>query len=197
MLRRVLSCSRLSRPVAAVAAGIVALSCGGGAERPTVVGPATVAIQPTTADDDGSVSAAAKPQTTLLCHYDATTGTWSDLSVPAPAVQPHRNHGDVTGSCAGACPCFPAGHGSLTCPDGLTLGSTCDDPFLLTIGCTAPSGSDPGQLLEFRGVDTTMTCYGQTAQIAFFSVGSLSAAQVAACKQFVVTSPYYLATCPR
>jgi hypothetical protein len=160
------------------------------------VGPATVAHQPTAADDGGSVSEAAKPTTTLLCHYDATTGTSSDLKVPPAAVQGHLNHGDVLGSCA-VCPCFTAADLALSCSDGETLGATCtgEEPYYLLLGCNA--GTTFGFSVSVRVDVDAASCWVVKPGPFFQQQAGLTPAQLAVCKSLIVSSPHYPASCPK
>lgn len=194
MLRQVLTRSRLSGPVAALAAGVVALSCGGGAERQTVAGPAPVALQPTTADDGGSLSEAVKPSKTLLCHYDATTQTWSDLNVPAPAVEAHLKHGDTLGSCTPACPCFTAADlVAPSCPTGTTLGASCENgPYSLTLAC---GNTHHVTAMADQGLGN---CWMINAQ-QDYDPQPATPTQMAACTQLIVSNPHYPVspTCPQ
>lgn len=183
--------------LATVVAGAVMSSCGGGVEPESVVGPAPVAVQaplagPAPAADGAGVSADAQPAKTLLCHKG------KELSLPASAVQAHLNHGDTLGSCtpAVACPCFAPGHGSLQCNSGLVLSYACPPPpYSLVIDCQAAGTGSP-DLLVYRLVDTDVgSCYGQTTEGSVFVKG-LTDAEIAACKQIIVTDPLYPSGCP-
>jgi hypothetical protein len=174
----------------ALVLGVVALSCGSGAERQTVSGPAPVALQPTTADDGGSVTEAAKPATTLLCHYDATTGTKSDLNVPVTAVQGHLGHGDGLGSCI-VCPCFSAADLAPSCGGNITTTELCtgSPKYDVFLGC--PTGGGIVFVVEVTLDVTLQTCSADRAQGNDTPLTTLTLPQEEACRTVIVSSPYY------
>lgn len=137
----------------AAAAALVALSCGGGGGPNGLTGPEATAAR-VGPDEDAVVSASGSPAFVDVCHYDATTGEYSELRLPAPALEPHVNHGDFEKPYAGydcaqgrpvSCPCYTAA--------GLdAVASTCDGiaPQCLSSGsalslrvvCEQTSGAD-------------------------------------------------------
>lgn len=96
----------LSPVVAALGAGLLALSCGGDAGPDRVVGPAAP-DQPIAATDAGAVTASAQPPKQAVCHYDQTLDTYSTLNLSAQGAAAHITHHakDYAGACV-VCPCF-------------------------------------------------------------------------------------------
>lgn len=178
--------------LAAVVAGVVALSCGGGAEQQSVSGPAPVAFQPPAASDDsGSVSEAAKPTTfKLVCHYDATTGTFSQLNLPEAAFQAHLKHErDKEGSCLQAtCPCFAAADLTPSCPepDGACSGGSTG--YSLLLGCAV---GDSLTLSSIVSVDLVAgSCSVFKAPDSVASQTGLTPGQLDACAALIVSNAY-------
>ena len=192
--------------MAALGASLVGLSCGGG-ERDNVAGPAP-AQPPTASTDTGAVTESAQPQMVQVCHYDATTGSVSDISLPEKAVKGHLGHGDVLGACApAACPCFEAADLAQTCGPGATLFPTCPDPkFSFNAFCgdsECGQACPPSSNLGLRQVNPTeRSCRRDawdpsTGDYNPVSATNLSGAEVAACKSLIVSSPYYPTSCPQ
>jgi len=184
--------SRFVPVLAALAAGVVALSCGGGAERSSITAP------PILADPDagGSVNASATAKQEV-CHYDATLGTFATLSLTSQAVAAHiKSHTkDYSGACQTAsCPCFTAADLAVNCGD-MSMGVQCPAPPEYGLGafCYGEAWVNLG-LKSVNPVDKS--CFmedwdpvsGNPAPVA---VSGLTDAEVDACKQLILNSPYY------
>lgn len=126
-----------------VGAALVSLTCGGGAGPEAVTGPeSTPTLAPV--DEGTVVSASEAPEFVDVCHYDAVMDTYSALTVPEPALQPHLDHGDFPREpsdypCSEGppstadCPCFTAealeaAFSTKGCTDGYRQ---CQDPLFI------------------------------------------------------------------
>lgn len=194
-------------PLAIIVVGLgIVTSCGGDGERPSPVAPAPTKASPAAATD-GDVAASAAPQKVALCHYDATTGTVSDLSLPETALKGHLGHGDVLGACADACPCFAAADLAQSCDSGLTLFPTCPaPPYSYQAFCGVPGCDGCGVPAWNLGLihvsPTERSCLRETwdpgtGNLAPIEASDLVESQVAACRGLIVSGPHYPTSCPQ
>jgi hypothetical protein len=184
---------RMGGAVVAVAVAVVAVSCGGDAERASVVGPAPAGTARPTTPDGGGLSEAAQPAKTTVCHCDTLTGICGDLAVPLDAVSPHLKHGDKLGSCnqGPACPCFTSQQRqqleNATCPSGQTLTQQCfvsPTYSRLEFDCSTTSP----QALVGQTVVSGSTCQFVTPDNTL-TINGLTPEQVAACHSAIASYP--------
>jgi hypothetical protein len=159
--RTLLSRSTLGAGLA-VAAALVSLTCGGGAGPESVTGQ-EVAVARGGEGEAGQVSALATDKDkdrVDVCHYDAVTGTYSELMVPGSALDPHLGHGDFvkpyddydcTQGPPSPCPCFSAysiDSGVSQCEGGAKECFTSSTGFVFSYYCA-------GAYVVEVGVDTS------------------------------------------
>lgn len=183
--------SRFVPVLAALAAGVLALSCGGGAERESVTAPPTLAAP----DAGGSVTASATVKQEV-CHYDAVLDTYTTLNLTSQALAAHlKSHTkDYAGACRTAtCPCFTAEQLALTC-DGVIMG--CEPPAY-TFYKTCPGASILGiwDVIPEAGSCSAYTPFAY--DYPDVALSGISADEAAACVQLIVNSPNYPASCPQ
>jgi hypothetical protein len=95
--------------LAAFIGATLASSCGTPPENPTAPPP----VSAVAASDQGAVGASVRPAKLDICHFDATTQTWSPLAVPQAGWPGHESHGDFRVTPENPCPpppcpCFTA-----------------------------------------------------------------------------------------
>jgi len=198
--------------VAAVAAALTALSCGGGMQE-SVTGPTAipeVEIAYDTGDTGGLTASCVKSQ---VCHY--ADGKYNLLQVSRWAAIAHLAHHRrdrkpyANGSCTtpppvATCPCFSAEDlAGLQgqCPAGLTLAVSCPVQYSVQAFCSAGGGAPRGNLGYFEAkvgagyCQTTSTdpVSGDTVTVQ----KPVTNAEYGACKTALVGSPVYPASCPR
>ena len=187
-----------------VAAATTMWSCGGPVEGPT----SPLALQdgsaPTAAvpgeGDDGGVTASAVGKITI-CHKG------KDKQVPPSALGGHMGHGDRLGTCAPApdvaCPCFTSGglaDVALQCSVSPT--ASCPQTYSLNLFCAPGGGSGTVTnlgLFEARlgaGMCSTTT-QDLMAGEPVTKTTLVTPAQFEACRQAIVGSSAYPASCPR
>lgn len=176
---------------AALAAAAVALSCGGGPERESVTGPASVAGAP--ASDGGGSVTASKSDKRSLCHYDAVLDTHTTLSLTPQGAQAHlKAHAeDYEGACLPPCPCFDAEQLALSCPTGELQTGLCGTPaYTFGTSCDGTGGSLLG---VWQVIPESRYCSAWTYSENYEEITKydLTDTEIAACKQLIVTSPYY------
>jgi hypothetical protein len=183
--------------VMVVVAALGVWSCGGSYEGPT----APVAIQessaaavvaPGTVEEDGVTSSCVRGKVTI-CHKGTT------MQVPKYALFGHLRHHDRLGACAPAaasCPCFSsAGLADVAAQCSVAPIASCGvtDPYSINLFCAA--GDATGNLGLFEAHLATNTCSTTTGDVT--STQSVTAAQFEACRQAIVKSAYYPASCPK
>ena len=183
--------------VVAAAAGL--WSCGGSVDGPTSPvlqeGPALAAAVPGGGDDGGVTASAASKVT--ICHKG------KDLSVASSAIGGHLGHGDRLGSCtaAVACPCFTAtGIEQLAAQCSGTPRNSCPTQYSVSLVCVGSVGGSTGPLGSFQATVGAGTCSNRLkdATGAFFTtVLPVTPAEYDACKQAIVGSSVYPASCPQ
>jgi hypothetical protein len=185
-----------------VAAGLLALSCGGGVEHDSVAGPLP-ARSTAVASDEGVVTASGQPKQDV-CHYAG--GHYKTLNLPPPAVSAHlRQHEkDYAGACrtSATCPCFTretieslAG----TCSAGLV--AQCEVTHSLQLYCSpGPFSSNLGYFEAETSTCVSITQDEMTGDLVR-TERDVSASELQACKDAITTSAPYLTTdpgtCPR
>lgn len=188
--------SRAALAMAAMIAAAATWSCGGAPQGPTA--PLAVqAVQP--GDEDGAGVTASGNGKLTVCHKG------KDLSVSASALGGHLGHGDRLGSCspAVACPCFSAsGLAAVAASCTATLNASCPQPYSLGLYCAAAGGGGTiGNLGLFEARLGTDTCSTSTFDPVsggdVTSTLNVTPAQYEACRQAIVGSPVYPASCPR
>lgn len=201
-------------PTAALAAMVVVAalgvwSCGGSNESPTapalvpdIATPAApVAAQATGEEGEGSVTSSCRtPRKITICHKGQTQ------QVSLLALFAHLRHGDRIGACAPAavtCPCFSsAGLADVAAQCSVPPIASCGEPYSLNLFCAAGGGSGTvGNLGYFEARLGAGTCSTTTADSLTGTTVTtpmpVTAAQFEACKQAIVGSTYYPASCPR
>ena len=174
--------------VAVAALGIWA--CGGSHESPT----AAPAIQ--SADESGAVSTSSVEKITV-CHKE------KDLQVPPAALGGHLGHGDRLGTCAAVCPCFTSsGLAEVAAQCPVNPIASCGAPYSINLFC-APGGGGGvvGNLGYFEarlgsGTCSTITHDPVTGNPVTTTL-PVTPEQFEACRQAIVGSAYYPATCPQ
>ena len=176
-------------------------SCGGSAEGPTspvalVESPAAAVSGPV----DGGVTASAKGKITI-CHEGR------NKQVPPSALGGHLGHGDRLGACAPqpdvACPCFTAaGLADVAAQCSATLSASCPQTYSLSLFCsTGTGGGTVNNLGLFEARLGTGTCSTESLDLETGSPVTVTLpvteAQFEACRQAIVGTAFYPATCPR
>ena len=187
-----------------VAAATALWSCGGPVEGPTSPlalqeGSAPAAAVPGQGDD-GGVTASAVGKITI-CHKG------KDKQVPPSALGGHMGHGDRLGTCAPApdvaCPCFTSGglaDVALQC--SASLSASCPRQYSLSLFCAPGGGGGTvGNLGLFEASLGTNTCSTTTQDLMTGEPVTrtilVTPAQFEACRQAIVGSSAYPASCPR
>lgn len=180
-----------------VAAATGLWSCGGPVDGPTSPlalqeGSAPVAAVPGQGDDGGVTASAAGKIT--ICHKG------SDKQVPPSALGGHLGHGDRLGTCAPApdvaCPCFTSGGladvAAQCSPSSPT--AACGAKYSLNLYCSSSNLGGFEALVDHSSCSTS----------SWDSSGSyttdskpVTPAQLEACRQAIVGSSFYPASCPR
>jgi hypothetical protein len=172
-------------------------SCGGPADGPTspVLQASPALATAAVPGDDGGVTASCVKVT--VCHRG------KDLSVLKGEVDLHLKHGDRLGSCtaAVACPCFTAtGIAQLAGQCTGTPVNSCPTQYSISLVCVGSGGGSTGPLGSFQATVGAGTCSTKLkdATGAFVTtVLPVSAAQYDACRQAIVGSAVYPASCPQ
>jgi hypothetical protein len=174
-----------------VVAALGIWSCSGPSESPT----AATAIQ-SGSEEAGAVTASAVAKITV-CHKG------KDLQVAPAALGGHLGHGDRLGSCVEVCPCFTsAGLAEVAAQCSAPPIASCGAPYSINLFC-APGGAGGtvGNLGYFEarlGVGTcSMTTQDLMTGSEITTTLPVTAGQFDACRQAIVQSTYYPATCPR
>ena len=179
--------------VMVVVAALGVWSCGGSHESPT----ASVAVQ-SDGEEDGAVASSAASIT--VCHKG------KDLKVSAAALGGHLRHGDRLGSCAppaASCPCFTsAGLGEVAAQCSVAPIANCGTPYSMNLFCAPGGGGGTvGNLGYFEARLGSGTCSTTTQDLMtgnpVTTTLPVTAAQFEACRQAIVGSTYYPASCPR
>ncbi len=185
--------SRMTSTAALAVVVVAALgiwSCGGSYESPTAV----AAIQ--SAGEEGVVTSSSVPQITI-CHKN------KDLQVSPTALGGHLGHGDRLGSCAEVCPCFTSGglaDVAAQCP--VAPIASCGAPYSINLFCAPGGGGGTvGNLGYFEARLGSGTCSTTTQDLLtgnpVTTTLPVTAEQFEACRQAIIGSAYYPATCPR
>jgi len=193
--------------VLVVAAALGVWSCGGSYESPTAAitvqedTAAPVVAASTAAPDEGDVTASCrKPRKITICHKGQT------MQVSLAALFGHLRHHDRLGACAPAaasCPCFTsAGLADVAAQCSAQPIASCADPYSINLFCAPGGGGGTvGNLGYFEARLGTNTCSTTTQDPLtgneVISTQSVTAAQFEACRQAIVGSAYYPASCPR
>ena len=183
--------STLALTVFAVVAALGVWSCGGSYESPT----AAVAIQSGGEGDDAVASSGAGKIT--ICHKG------EDLKVSASALAGHLRHGDRLGTCAAVCPCFTSGGlADIAAQCSVPPIASCGDPYSINLFCAPGGGGGTiGNLGYFEARLGSGTCSTTTQDPLtgneVTTTLPVAAAQFEACRQAIVGSVYYPASCPR
>ena len=174
-----------------VVAALGVWSCGGSSESPTAV----VAMQ-SGGDEDATVTASAAALITV-CHKG------KDLQVAAAALAGHLVHGDRLGSCAAVCPCFTStGLAEVAAQCATAPIASCGVPYSINLFCAPGGGGGTvGNLGYFEarlgsGTCSTVTQDPLTGNEVTTTL-PVTALQFEACKQAIIGSAYYPASCPR
>jgi hypothetical protein len=180
--------------IAALAVIIAALgiwSCGGSSVSPTTV----TAIQHE-GEEQGTVTASSAALITV-CHKGM------DLQVAAAALGGHLRHGDRLGSCTEVCPCFTSsGLGEVAAQCSAPPIASCGPPYSINLFC-APGGAGGtvGNLGYFEARLGAGTCSTTTQDLMtgdqVTTTLPVTAGQFEACRDAIVKSTYYPATCPQ
>jgi hypothetical protein len=179
-----------------VAAATGLWSCGGSVDGPTSPvlqeGPALAAAVPGVGDDSGVAASAADKVT--ICHKG------KDLSVSSNAISGHLGHGDRLGSCAAVCPCFTAtGIEQLAAQCTATARNSCPTQYSISLVCVGSLGGSTGPLGSFQATVGAGTCSNRLkdGNGAFVTtVLPVTPVEYEACKQAIIGSSVYPATCP-
>lgn len=186
--------TRAAFVVLAAVAAATAWSCSG---SPVMESP-TAPVDVLAAADEGSVSEAAAGKITV-CHKG------KDKLIPPSALAGHLVHHDTLGSChTTTCPCFSStGIDSVAASCTLTVSANCpgSTPYALQLSCSPGGSGSPTNLGLFEarvggGQCSTTTediLTGATIVVAM----PVTAAEEQACRQAIVGSSYYPASCPR
>lgn len=174
-----------------VVAALGVWSCGGSSESPTAV----VAMQ-SGGDEGGDLTASSVAKITI-CHKG------KDLEVAPAALGGHIVHGDRVGSCAELCPCFTStglAEVAAQCPTAPI--ASCGTPYSINLFCAPGGGGGTvGNLGYFEAKLGSGTCSTTTQDLLTGNEVTITLAvtaqQFEACKQAIIGSAYYPATCPR
>jgi hypothetical protein len=192
--------------VMVVVAALGVWSCGGSYESPTAPvaiqesPPAPVAAQSTGEEGEASVTSSCRPRKITICHKGQT------MQVSLPALFGHLRHHDRLGACAPAaasCPCFTsAGLADVAAQCSAQPIASCADPYSINLFCAAGGGGGTvGNLGLFEARLGTNTCSTTTQDLTtgneVTTALSVTGAQFEACRQAIVGSAYYPATCPK
>ncbi len=188
----------LSWTLAAIGAGLLALSCGQDVGRERIVGPAAPA-QATA--ETGTVTASAEPGMQAVCHYDASLDTYTTLKLSAPGATAHLTHHtqDYAGTCA-VCPCFGAGDFAAAIqhcqsPQYVSYGSTCesepggDGVAVNQLWCfTGFPPAPPSFEYELRVDTNAHSCSRSETGTTTVTSGPLSPAEESACLRIIANN---------
>jgi hypothetical protein len=152
------------------------------------------------AQSRGSVTPLHRHPPLTICHKGQT------LQVAMPALAGHLRHQDRLGACeptTATCPCFTSsGLADVALQCDVAPIASCPEQYSINLFC-APSGGggtvDNLGLFEARlgtGTCSTTTQDLMTGDTITATV-AVTTAQYAACKQAIVGSRYYPASCPR
>jgi hypothetical protein len=200
---------RTSTAALAVLLAVAALgfwSCGGSYESPTA--PAIVqesAAAPDTTqnageNDEGNVTSSCRHRKITICHKGQT------IKVSFFALFAHLRHGDRIGPCAppaATCPCFTAeGLADVAAQCSAPPIASCGDPYSINLFCAPGGGGGTvGNLGYFEARLGTNTCSTTTQDPLtgneVTTTLPVTDAQFEACRQAIVGSAYYPASCPR
>lgn len=182
----------------AMVAALGTWSCNGALESPTATSDPTAVAG---SDEAGGVAESKAAPKVTICHKG------KDLSVAASALPGHLGHGDRLGGCTPAptsCPCFTAealAAVAASCSVGPI--ASCPVQYSIQLFC-APGGSGGGAvgnlgLFEAElGTDTCSTTSNDPITgDEVISTIDITPAQYEACRQAIVTTPVYPASCPR
>jgi hypothetical protein len=188
-----------------VVAALGAWSCGGSGASPTApalvqdVGSAATPAAASTAGQD-DVSASCRHRKVTICHKGQT------LQVAFIAAIIHLRHGDRLGACqppAASCPCFTAsGLADVAAQCSATPIASCGTAYSINLFC-APGGGGGvvGNLGYFEAKVGTNTCSTTTQDPTtgdeVITTLPVTSKQFDACKQAIIGSAYYPASCPR
>ena len=192
--------------LAVVAAG-GSWSCGGPYDSPT----APVAVQPespaatvaaqTNGEPGGSgVTSSCHRHNVTICHKGQT------LQVSMLALIAHLRHHDRLGACEPAvatCPCFTStGLADVASQCDVAPIASCPEQYSINLFCAPGGGGGTvGNLGLFEARLGTGTCSTTSQDLmtgeAVTTTLAVTSAQYAACKQAIVASSYYPASCPR
>ena len=175
-------------------------SCGGSAEGPT--SPIALSDSPAAAVSgpvDGGVTASAKGKVTI-CHEG------KNKQVPPSALGGHLGHGDRLGTCDSAdtaCPCFTAaGLADVALQCSSSLSASCPETYSLSLFCAPGGGGGTvGNLGLFEARLGTGTCSTTSQDLAtgepLTVTLDVTEAQFEACRQAIVGTAFYPASCPQ
>jgi hypothetical protein len=149
--------------------------------------------------DDGGVTGSAKGRITI-CHEGR------DKQVPPSALGGHLGHGDRLGTCAPpdtACPCFTAAglaDVAAQCPSSLSV--SCPQTYSISLFCAPGGGGGTvGNLGLFEARLGTGTCSTTSQDLMTGNpvtvTLAVTEAQFEACRQAIVGTSSYPASCPR
>jgi hypothetical protein len=191
-----------------VVAALGVWSCGGSYESPTgpaLVPEATSPAAPVAAqaagDEGASVTSSCRtPRKITICHKGQT------LQVSMTALWAHLRHHDRIGACApspATCPCFTSsGLTDIAAQCSAAPIASCGSPYSINLFCAPGGGGGTvGNLGYFEAIVDSGTCSTTTQDpVSGNEVTTtlpVTAAQFEACKQAIVGSAYYPASCPR
>jgi hypothetical protein len=193
--------------VMVVVAALGVWSCGGSYESPTAPvviqesPPAPVAAQSSGEEGEGNVTSSCRPRQITICHKGQT------MQVSLVALFGHLRHHDRLGACAPAaasCPCFTSGGlADVAAQCSVPPRASCEgDPYTINLFCAPGGGGGTvGNLGLFEAKLGAGTCSTTTQDLMtgneVTSTQPVTAAQFEACRQAIVGSAYYPATCPR
>ena len=187
MVSRTRLASRMAPVVVAMAAAVVAWSCGSPQESPT----SPVAVQ-STDGESGAVTSSAVPKVTI-CHKG------QELRVSTSALGGHLGHGDRLGSCAAACPCFTStGIDQMAAQCDANLYVDCSEKYSVAMFCWSDGGgANLGAFQAILGTDTCGTVLKDSTGVFVESILAVSPVEYEACKQAIFGSSAYQPYCPR
>ncbi len=187
MVSRARFTASMATVVVALAAAVVAGSCGGQQESPT----SPVAIERTDGEHGSVTSSAAAKMT--VCHKG------QELRVSTSALGGHLGHGDRLGSCAAVCPCFTStGIDQMAAQCDANLYVDCSEEYSVAMYCWGNGGgANLGAFQAILGTDTCGTVLKDSTGAFVESSLAVSAAEYEACKQAIFGSSSYQPSCPR